>query len=70
MGDIVSLTHYATDIEAFMEAGPVRQEFFAAPYPVTTTIEVSRLYHPDLMVEITAIAEVPRDRFRPPAGQS
>ncbi len=66
MGDIVSLTQYVTDIEAFMKAGDVRAAFFAPPYPVTTTVEVSRLYEPDLMVEITAIAEVPKERFRNP----
>ena len=66
MADIVSLTQYVTDIEAFMAAGAIRKEFFAAPFPVTTTIEVARLYDPDLMVEITAIAEVPRPRFVAP----
>lgn len=66
MADIVSLTQYVTDIEAFMASGEVRKRFFAEPYPVTTTVEVSRLYDPNLMVEITAIAEVPRDRFRHP----
>lgn len=66
MEDIVSLTHYVTDIEAFMTAGDVRRQFFAEPYPVTTTVRVVRLYHPDLLVEITAIAEIPRDRFRRP----
>lgn len=66
MGDILSLTQYVTDIEAFMAAGAVRQQFFAALYPVTTTVEVSRLYHPELLVEITAVAEIPRDRFRHP----
>ena len=68
LADVVSLTHYATDIEAFMAAGAVRQQFFAAPFPVTTTVEVSRLYDPDLMVEITAVAEIPQERFkRPPS---
>lgn len=67
MGDIVSLTHYATDIEKFMQAGDVRKAFFAEPYPVTTTVEVARLYRPDLMIEIAAIAEIPRERFRRPA---
>lgn len=67
MSDIVSLTQYVTDIEAFMESGAVRQEFFTPPFPVTTTVEVSRLYDPDLLVEITAIAEVPRDRFKRPS---
>ncbi len=69
MGDIVSLTHYATDIEKFMQAGDVRKAFFAEPYPVTTTVEVARLYRPDLMIEIAAIAEIPRERFRRPAAK-
>ena len=68
MGDIVSLTQYLTDIEAFMAAGDVRKRYFAPPYPVTTTVEVVRLYRPELMVEIAAIAEIPRDRFRRPEG--
>ena len=68
MGDIVSLTQYVTDIRAFMEAGKVRQEFFAPPFPVTTTVEVSSLYDPRLLVEITAIAEIPRARFKPPVS--
>ena len=66
MGDIVALTQHVTDIEAFMAAGPVRAEFFSAPFPVTTTIEVSRLYRRELMVEITAVAEVPLARYREP----
>lgn len=64
MGDVVSLTHYVTDIEEFMATGDIRRKFFAPPYPVTTTVQIARLYHPDLMVEITAIAEIPLDRFR------
>jgi 2-iminobutanoate/2-iminopropanoate deaminase len=66
MGDIVSLTHYVTDIAQFMTTGDIRREFFAAPYPVTTTVQVAALYRPELVVEITAIAEIPRDRFRRP----
>ncbi|SME97775.1 Enamine deaminase RidA, house cleaning of reactive enamine intermediates, YjgF/YER057c/UK114 family [Tistlia consotensis] len=66
LSDVVSLVHYTTDIEAFMTSGAVRKAFFAPPYPVTTTIEVARLYRPELLVEITAVAEIPRDRFRRP----
>jgi 2-iminobutanoate/2-iminopropanoate deaminase len=66
MADVVSLTHHVTDIGAFMQTGDVRREFFAAPYPVTTTVQVAALYRPELLVEITAVAEVPRERFRPP----
>ncbi|MGF1594460.1 MAG: RidA family protein [Kiloniellaceae bacterium] len=68
MGDIVSLVHYAVDIEQFMQTGDIRKEFFAAPFPVTTTVEIERLYRRDLMIEVTAIAEIPRDRFRRPPG--
>jgi len=50
-----------------MNAADVRKEFFAEPYPVTTTVEVARLYDPALLVEITAVAEVPRERFRMPS---
>jgi enamine deaminase RidA (YjgF/YER057c/UK114 family) len=70
MEDIVSLTHYVTDIDAFMTTGDVRRRFFTEPYPVTTTVQVERLYHRDLAVEITAIAEIPRDRFRRPPATS
>jgi len=66
MGDLVSLVHFATDIEQFMAAGDIRRAFFAPPYPVTTTVQVARLYHPDLLIEIAAIAEIPRRRFRRP----
>ena len=66
MQDIVSLTHYVTDIDAFMTTGDIRKQFFVEPYPVTTTVQVVRLYHPDLLVEITGTAEIPRDRFRRP----
>src|SRR5689334_13873606 len=57
MDDVVSLVHYATDIEKFMSAGDIRREFFSAPFPVTTTVQVERLYDPALMIEITAVAE-------------
>ncbi|MEQ5844323.1 RidA family protein (plasmid) [Paraburkholderia acidicola] len=66
MADVISVIHYATDIDAFMSTGSIRREFFAAPYPVTTTVQVARLYHPELMIEIAAIAEIPRSRFRHP----
>lgn len=65
MSDILSLTQHTTDIDAFMGVGDVRARYFRAPYPVTTTVEVKALYHSDIMIEISAIAEIPRYRFRP-----
>ncbi|ASL42075.1 Putative aminoacrylate peracid reductase RutC [Burkholderia sp. AD24] len=66
MTDVISLIHFATNIEAFMATADIREEFFVAPYPVTTTVQVERLYRPELMIEITAIAEIPRSRFHHP----
>ena len=66
MADIYSLVQHVTDIEAFMQAGHVREKYFQAPYPITTTVEISRLYHPDLLVEITCSVEIPHERFRQP----
>ncbi|WP_322075892.1 RidA family protein [Burkholderia cepacia] len=70
MQDVISLVHYATDIDAFMQAGDIRTMYFAAPYPVTTTVQVERLYHPDLLIEITAVAEIPLARFRRPGPRA
>ena len=65
--DIVSMTHYITDIEEFMKVGDTRREYFAEPFPVTTTVQIARLYGRELLVEISAIAEIPRERFKRPA---
>ncbi|MEM7208857.1 MAG: RidA family protein [Pseudomonadota bacterium] len=66
MEDLYTLTHHVTNIEAFMSTGHIRSRYFSPPYPVTTTVEVSRLYHPALMVEITGSAEIPLERFEEP----
>ena len=41
-----------------------------APYPVMTTVQVAALYRPELVVEITAVAEIPRDHFRRPSTKN
>jgi len=66
MEDIYTLTHHVTNIEEFMSTGHIRARFFNPPYPVTTTVEVSRLFHPALLVEITGSAEIPLGRFKQP----
>lgn len=66
--DVASLVHYATDIDSFMKTGDIRQAFFTKPFPITTTVQVARLYHPDLLIEISPMAEIPRERFCRPPG--
>ena len=66
MGDILTMTQHVTDIAAFMWTRDLRREFFQAPYPATTTVQVAALYDAGLMVEITAMAEIPKERFKRP----
>lgn len=68
MSDIVSLSQFTTDIQAFMQSGDIRQQFFSAPFPVTTTVEVASLYDPALVIEISGIAEMPMARFEKPTS--
>ena len=65
--DVISLTHYVTDIRAFLGTRELRESFFTPPYPVTTSVQVTSFFHRDIMIEIAAIAEVPRERYREPA---
>ena len=69
MADVLALTQHTTDIDAFLKTGELRRSHFQPPYPVTTTVQVVRLYDAALLVEFTAVAEIPRDRFRPPARE-
>jgi enamine deaminase RidA (YjgF/YER057c/UK114 family) len=56
--DIVKTNTYVTDIEEFFKHTDVRMEYFGA-LPTSTTVEVRRLAHPDLLVEIEVIAMLP-----------
>jgi 2-iminobutanoate/2-iminopropanoate deaminase len=57
LDDIVKTNTYVTDIEEFFKHTDVRTEYFGA-LPTSTTVEVRRLAHPDLVVEIEVIAVV------------
>ncbi|MFL6796172.1 MAG: RidA family protein [Xanthobacteraceae bacterium] len=57
--DLVKTTTYVTDIDEFFKYPEIRSEVFGQNLPTSTTVEVRRLSHPDLMVEIEALAIVP-----------
>jgi 2-iminobutanoate/2-iminopropanoate deaminase len=56
--DLVMTTTYVTDIDEFFKHVDVRTEMFGPEPPTSTTVEVRRLSHPDLMVEMNAVAVV------------
>jgi 2-iminobutanoate/2-iminopropanoate deaminase len=55
--DLVKTTTFVTDIDEFFKYPDTRRDAFGATLPASTTIEVRRLSHPDLLVEVEAIAE-------------
>jgi len=55
---VIKFTMYTTDIEAFMKEAEVWQRHFIQ-HPASTLVEVRRLVHPDMLVEIEAVAELP-----------
>ena len=58
LADIVKTNTYVTDIDEFFKHPDVRADIFGQSLPTSTTVEVRRLSHPDLMVEIEAVAMI------------
>ena len=47
---------FVTDIERWAEFGTAHREAFGAHPPTTTMVEVRRLIHPDMLIEVEADA--------------
>jgi enamine deaminase RidA (YjgF/YER057c/UK114 family) len=58
LDDLVQTSTFVTDWAAFRQALDVRHEYLGASLPTSTTVQVSGLANPDLMIEISAIAMV------------
>jgi 2-iminobutanoate/2-iminopropanoate deaminase len=49
---------YVRNIEHFERIHKVRREYFGAPAPASTMVEVTKMVHPDYLIEINAIAVI------------
>jgi len=70
MDDVVSIVTYVTTPDGLRDIHDVRTEFFSPPYPVSTLVQVAALVEPDLLIEVTATAIVPEDRYRAPEAMA
>jgi len=63
--DVVKTTTFTTDVEEYHRVRDERFKYFKKDLPTSALIGVVGLAHPDLMVEIEAMAVIPSDRFKP-----
>ena len=56
LADLVETATFVADSDEFFKHLDVRMEYFGAALPTSTTVAVRRLAHPDLMVEVEALA--------------
>jgi 2-iminobutanoate/2-iminopropanoate deaminase len=56
LNDLVKTTTYVTDIDEFFKHVDIRHDYLGVGLPASTTVEVRRLSHPDLLVEIEGMA--------------
>ncbi|TDB85317.1 RidA family protein [Actinomadura sp. KC216] len=54
--DIVKIQTFVTDIDLLSDYVAGREPFLKDHRPVSTTVEVSRLFHPDALLEVELVA--------------
>ena len=59
MDHICRVDVYVRNMEHFEKIHRVRRDYFKAPAPASTMVEVSKFTSPDYLIEIAAIALVP-----------
>ena len=59
MADICRVDVYVRNMEHFDKIHKVRREYFPAPPPASTMVEVTKMTSPDYLIEMNAIAVIP-----------
>lgn len=62
--DVVRATTYVTDIEEYYRCSDERFKYFRNNRPASTLIQISRLGHPDAMIEIECEAIIEPERLK------
>jgi enamine deaminase RidA (YjgF/YER057c/UK114 family) len=56
LSNVVKINTYVTDMRYRVDLVPIRHEFFGKKLPASTLITTPALAHPDLLIEVEAIA--------------
>lgn len=57
---VVNIRTYLVDLDQLAEYGAVRRKYVTGTPPTSTTIEVSRLFRPEALLEVEVTAVVPQ----------
>ncbi|MEV0290439.1 RidA family protein [Kribbella sp. NPDC050820] len=58
LADVCRVDVYVRNMEDFAKIHEIRAQYFTEPLPASTMVEVSKLAHPDYLIEISAVAVV------------
>ena len=61
LDDVVQIRNYVTDISQWDYIEPVFRKHWGSVWPVSTMVQISRLFHVDQMIEIEATISLPSD---------
>lgn len=53
---VIKTNYFITDVSLFPKVAELRPRYFSHPFPASTMVEVKGLVHPDLLLEVEAIA--------------
>jgi 2-iminobutanoate/2-iminopropanoate deaminase len=59
MANVVKENVYATDLDAFIKHKALRKDMYGDAFPAATWVQVARLYTPELVLEVEAVAVFP-----------
>ena len=60
LDDIVRVDVYVRNMEHFDAIHAVRRQYFKPPLPASTMVEITKMTSPDYLIEINAIAVIPK----------
>jgi enamine deaminase RidA (YjgF/YER057c/UK114 family) len=64
LDDVVRTVTYVRDIDAYYAVCDERYKYFTGNLPTNTLLAISRLAHPDMLIEIEAEAIVAPERLK------
>jgi 2-iminobutanoate/2-iminopropanoate deaminase len=58
--NVVKENLYTTDIEAVKQNNHIRKPFYKGDFPAATWVQITRLYMPNVAIEVELIAHLPK----------